>query len=203
MTVRHPKLNVIAKQLRHLADTLDDEGPRAIDRAAVLSTRGFPASASGASVTFAGGGSTSSSTERAAGLVGDDGPATPPKYAGLDERLAKLLRVVYVTCVQIEETVGRVNSHADDSDPVPAGTGPCIACGLFCRPTKDRPSFRRRERLCPADYTAWRRYRTAYPDAQLDEFIHARWQEHNPEGTTDQYLQWRRKMLDAENGTAA
>lgn len=200
--VRHPKPHVIAKQLRRLADTLDDEGAKAITRAALLASRGYPSNTAGSSIAT--GRAETSSTERAAGLPGDkNGNLNPPAYAGLDERLAKLLRVAFVTSVQIEETIGRINSQADDSDPVPAGTGPCIACGLFCRPTKDRPSFRRRERLCPADYTAWYRYRTTYPDSQLDEFIHNRWREHNPEGTTDQYLQWRRKMLDAENGTAA
>lgn len=200
--VRHPKPVIIAKQLRRLADTLDDEGARAIERAAVLAARGYPSTGSGGGQPS--GGSGTSSTERAAGLPGDrNGNLAPPQFAGLDERLAKLLRVSWTTSVQIEETIGRINSHADDSDPVPAGTGSCVACGLFCRPTKERPEFRRRERLCPADYTAWLRYRKAHPDAQQDEYIRTRWMEHNPESTTDQFLQWRRKMLDAENGTAA
>lgn len=201
--VRHPQPSIIAKQLRHLADTLDDEGTRAIQRAAILAARGYPSSTAGTGVN--GGGTSSTSTERAAGVDGDgkdNDPKlnlTPPMFAGLDERLAKLLRLTWSTALSVEEMIGDINSHADDSDPVPVGTGPCMACGLFCRPTGKRPGFRRRAGLCPADHTAWLRWRRQHAESTIDQFIHARWLEHNPDATTDQYLAWRQKMIEAEN----
>ncbi len=193
--IRHPAPSIIAKQLRHLADTLDDEGPRAITRAQVLASRGYPTSTGGMGVN--GGRSDTTSTERAAGLPGNDRGLTPPDYADIDDTLAKLLRVLWDAALRTENTIGSINSHASDDDPVPAGTGWCQACDLLVRPTAKKPDFRLRSGFCPADYHAWRRWRTHYPDCTIDQFIYTRWLQTNPEGTADQYLEWRRQKIEA------
>ena len=197
--VRHPKPSIIARQLRHLADTLDDEGQRALDRAAVLAARGYPSSTSGSGVST--GRSDTSSTERAAGVPGNDKGLTPPLFAGLDEKLAKQLRVVWATALQLAGTIADINSHAPDDDVLPAGTGWCKACDVFVRPTAKKPGFRLRAGLCPSDYHAMRRWRMSCAEAGIDvtvdDYIFARWREDNPEGTTEQYLEWRKAKVNA------
>lgn len=193
--IRHPKLSVIAKQLRHLADTLDDEGAKAITRAAVLAARGYPTSTGGTGVN--GSRSTTSSVERAAGLPGNNHGLTPPPYAGIDERLAKLLRVIWDAAIRTDNTIAEINHHASDDDKIPAGTGHCDACDQFCRPTARNPDFRLRSRLCPTHYHAWRRWRQTNPGCTTDQFAYTVWRQGHPEGTTDQYLEWRRQKINA------
>lgn len=185
MTVHHPHLDVIAKQIRHVADILDDEGHRAVQRAAILAARGYPASTGGGPRSS----DTTSSTERAA--------LDPHPWAALDETLAKHLRVIWHASLRLAETIIQVNSHAPDNDELPPGTGVCKACGLLVRPTAKRPNHRIVTGLCPADYRAWDRWRKQYPACTMDQFLFARWQAVNPDGTTDQYLTWRRKIIDA------
>lgn len=198
--VRHPKPSIIAKQLRHLADTLDDEGDRAVLRASVLAARGYPSSTSGSGIST--GRSDTSSTERAAGLPGNDKGLTPPPFAGLDEALAKQLRVLWATALRVAQTIADIHSHASDDDPIPAGTGYCKACDLFVRPSGKKPGFRLRAGLCPRDYHDCRRWRLACReagiDASVDDYIYARWREDNPEGTTEQYLEWRKSKVDPD-----
>lgn len=194
MTVRHPTPQVLARHLREVASTLDRHGLAAIDRAATLAERGFPAATLGDGT---GGGSTSTSVERALGIVeGDDqrdehGNKKPAsldlghnRWAGIDEALALELRLIWTVGLRIQKTVADVLAQADDADATPAGTGSCTCCGRFCRPTADKPHDRISAGFCPACREAWRRWRRTNT------------------GDRQTFVRYRRAALDAESRAA-
>lgn len=149
-----PDPHALAEHLDRVAALLHNTGPHAVAQAAILAARGWPASTTGSSARSS---DTTSSTERAAGLTGDDGPLTPPAFAGLDERLAGELSALWAAGIKLQTTVAEILSHADDDDPVPAGTGHCARCNRFCRPDHKRPHNRIKAGFCPSCYTAWLR----------------------------------------------
>lgn len=137
----------LARNLRQLADRLDDEGDKAVRRAPVLAARGYPASTNGSE-----GGRSSdptSSTERAA--------LNPGMFDDIDGRLREHMRLCWYMAVKIHANLDVIMSHAPDDDPVPVGTGRCLRCEKFCRPDDKRPHNRIRAGFCPACDTAWRR----------------------------------------------
>lgn len=154
--VAHPKPKVLAQQLRALATLLENDGPQATRVATVLAARGFPAGTMGDG-TGSRGSDPTSSTERAAGVTQDTRPADikQGRHAGVDHRLAKLLRLVWKTGLDIETLVVDLLAHGDDVDLVPAGTGDCACCKRFVRPTAERPHDRLRSGLCDACRKAW------------------------------------------------
>jgi hypothetical protein len=97
---------------------------------------------------------------------------------GIDERLAKHLRVIWASVTEASGLVSLVNSHAPDDDPVPAGTGHCRCCETFCRPDAKNPGNRLRAGLCPPCYESRRR-----------------WQRRNPDGAYMDFVRWRRRQL--------
>lgn len=160
----HPEPYAMAEALRSLADLLDESGKQAIRTAPVLAARGFPTS------TIGDGGSRStegtSSTERGGTqAVPIINPRTnkpyPPselvRFHLIDSRLAAALATAYRGVLLSHVLIAEVVMHADDIDALPAGTGSCLRCGRFCRPTADRPDNRLRSKLCDACRKAWTR----------------------------------------------
>lgn len=193
MTVSHPQYGRIATNLRDFAnvlDTLGEHNRRAAAsgtcrclgcRAEILAARGFPSGTLGAGARSS---DTTSSTERAIGLAaGETTPLVPPdpSFVGIDEKLARHMRLIWAAVTEAAGLVGVVNSHAPDDDPIPAGTGHCECCEKFCRPdgSKD-PDNRLRSGLCPACHQAWLRWRRDKPEAMRPDFI--RWRRQNMEG---------------------
>lgn len=148
MTVRHPDPKVIAAALREAATVIEQHGHQATRLAPELAARGYPVS------TLGDGGSRGSSdhtsTERAA-----LGPGN--RWDAIDDRLAKALRTAWGAATLAQALVADVVAHAQDDDPVPAGTGGCQVCSTVCRPTAKRPNFRLRAGLCPTCYKGWLR----------------------------------------------
>jgi hypothetical protein len=150
--VRQPKPQIIARNLRQVADQLDDTGTQAIRIASLLAARGWPASTTGTD-----GGRNSdctSSTERAA--------LKPGPYDDIDGRLARQLRLLWATSVQLQETFITVLSQASTDDALPLGTGTCLRCDKFVRPDAKRPHNRIQAGYCPACYRKW--WRLGKPD---------------------------------------
>ena len=153
--VRHPKPDVIANNLDHLAATLRRDAGRAIDAASVLAARGWAAG------TLGDGGGRSGATIEA---DGERIPVTSVEAAALhhdrwsdvDQRLAKLLRILWATTVQLETTIADVLAHADDADELPAASGTCQACGKVVRSDGRRPEYLRAG-LCDACRKHWQR----------------------------------------------
>ena len=150
----HPTPAVLANHGRDVAQRIRDHGPQTILRAAVLAARGLPSNT-------AGNGSRSSdptsSTERAAGLSGDDGDPTPPdsEWLGIDATLAQLHRDWWRIGVQLLATYDRIQSQGGDDDEIPAGTGSCRRCDTFWRPTAEKPNDRIRSSYGPCCYFKW------------------------------------------------
>jgi hypothetical protein len=149
--VAHPRPvqpRIVARNLRQLADQLDDAGPRAIRQAALLAARGWPVSTTGN-----GDGSRSSdetsSTERSA--------INPGPFDDIDKRLARQLVLLDSAARLTFGTINTVLSQAEDDDPVPAGTGSCLRCDKFVRPDGRRPNNRIQSGFCPACYRRWAR----------------------------------------------
>lgn len=172
--MRHPGIAVVAAQLRALGETLDRYPPHdrraALNglcgclecKAKLLASRGLPASTLGGS----GGRSsdTTSSTERNAGLTGPDGDLTPPRFAGVDEKLAELVAVLHLSAGELSSMARTISAHASDEDAVRPGQGPCgDGCGHVCKPWKD-PEDRLRSNLAPKCYRAWLRWRAEYTE---------------------------------------
>lgn len=160
---RHPTPQVLARQLRHLADTLEHNGTAAIRAASILAARGYPAGTLGD-----GGASNGASILVVDEETGPDGelvPCTSTEAAALnhdrwndaDRRLARLLRLVWSTSVQTESLAADLLAHAQDVDELPAGTGSCEACTKVCRPTVKNPDNRLRSGLCDACRKHWAR----------------------------------------------
>jgi hypothetical protein len=140
-------MNDLVRQLRQLADRLDDQGERAMVRAVVLAARGWPVSTNGTD-----GGRSSdptSSTERAA--------LNPGPFDGIDYRMRTQMSTLWTGIIFLHGSLDVVMAHAPDDDPVPVGTGRCLRCDKFCRPDNKQPHNRIRAGFCPACDTAWRR----------------------------------------------
>jgi len=144
--IRHPAPSVLAKNLRQVADRLDDQGNRAIRQAIVLAARGWPATTNGID-----GGRTAdptSSTERAA--------LNPGPYDDIDNRLARQLQAAWHCCLELHASIDMILAHANDDDPIPPGTGICAVegCDHVCNPRK-KPDDRLRSGYCPKHYKRW------------------------------------------------
>lgn len=192
MTVSHPPYRRIAGNLRDFANVLDALGEHnrraaAVGnchclgcRAEILAARGFPTGTLGSGARSS---DTTSSTERAVGLGGGGEVLSPPDpvFVGIDQKLAKHMRLIWAAVTEASGLVGVVNSHAPDDDPIPAGTGHCECCERFCRPdgAKD-PDNRLRGGFCPACWRSWLRWRTRSPDALRTDFM--RWRRQNMNG---------------------
>lgn len=168
--VRHPQPSVIKAELERLIRFLDTYAHH--DRLAAkkacctcvmclaerLASRGYPTNTAGGIR----GSDSTSSTERAAGVLSETTQLAPPPFAGIDEDVAKLMRIVFRAAVNIQSTGIRVMSHGTDDDPVPAGTGSCQCCTKFCRPDADHPDNRIKAGYCDS---CWRRWvRQGKPD---------------------------------------
>lgn len=151
--IHHPQPPIIARNLRQLADQLDDTGQRAIYQAAVLATRGWPHTTTLDNNSSRSSDSTSS-TERSA--------LEPGPYDNIDNRLARQLRLMWAATMQLQATLITILSQASDDDPVPAGTGKCLRCNKFVRPDGKRPHNRIQAGWCPACYRRW--IRAGRPD---------------------------------------
>lgn len=149
----------LARNLRQLADRLEDEGDKALWRAQTYAARGYPTATIGAD-----GGRTSTtntSTERAA--------LDPDPFAGIDERFTKQLVVLGAVTMRIHDVLDVIMTHADDHDPIPPGSGPCLVhqCQHICNPKKNS-NDRLRAGLCPAHY---KRLTRMDPRPERDWFI--------------------------------
>lgn len=176
------KPSVLADYLERVAAMLRDRGDAAIDMAHLLASRGYP---SGGSSNGSRSSDPTSSTERAAGLAGDDGDATPDtRWLNVPVELTDDMRKLWYHATRVDGTMSRVLSHATTDDRVPAGTGLCYLVKLceenVCRPTLKNPDNRLRNGLGPACHQAWMRYRKTNPDAIRQD-----------------YLDWRRSTLMA------
>jgi hypothetical protein len=153
----HPSPGNLAEDLRATAQSLYEQGTRAVDMIAVLAARGWAAS------TLGDGGSrgtdATSSPEREA-LVDFHNP-----WVGADVSFAQDLHDLAKLHTKVNNKIAAALRHAQDLDPVPVGTGECQACGRFCRPNKTHPGNRLRAGLCPTDYRAMHR---ANPDSRTD-----------------------------------
>ena len=154
----HPKPKQLARYLRAVATRLEADGTQAVGLAALFASRGFPAGTLGDG-TGARSATTSTSVERHAGVDGDDGPADPaPHFAEADRRLARTLRLLWKTGLDVEEQITELLAHGDDVDELPAGSGNCQCCERFVRPGQTgSDSDRLRAGLCPACNQAWLR----------------------------------------------
>lgn len=180
MTVAHPAPRIIASQLRDLAAQLDQCAPhdrrqadvglcRCLDCAAeLLAARGWPPGTLGSGSRSA---DTTSSTERAAGVNSDTTELVRDEYAILHEDLAKHLRLIWSSAGRLVHLIGTVRSQAPTDDPVPVGTGHCVACTRFCRPDARRPDNRLKAGLCPACWASWMRWRRTHPAGIRSDFI--------------------------------
>jgi hypothetical protein len=191
VTVSHPLYRRIEANLRDFANllaVLPEHDRRAAEvgncrcigcTAEILASRGLP---SGTLGTGARSSDPTSSTERAVGLVGasSDGLTPPdPQFVGIDERLAKHMRIIWHAVTEATGLVGLIKSHASDDDPIPAGTGYCVADETFCRPDDKHPDNRLRSGLCPACHQSW-----------------LRWRVRNPHNTRADFIRWRRQNMD-------
>jgi hypothetical protein len=158
-----PTPTVLARNLRQLADRLDDEGDRAVRRAPILAARGWPTSTNGNE-----GGRSSdptSSTERAA--LNPD-----PRFDDIDGRLREHMRLCWYMAVRIHANLDVILSHAPDDDYVKPGTGVCDRCGLICT-NKTRALKLEGTGLCHACDEGLRRYRRKYPNTTRSDYLTA------------------------------
>ena len=149
---RHPPPKAITESTRDVSDTLRTHGGRAVELSHVLAARGYAAS------TLGDGGSRgtdgTSSTERAATKDFHD------RWKNADRALAQALAEFDRWAKHANHLILDLIHHAQDLDPIPAGTGECQACGRFCRPDATRPGNRLRSGFCPTDYRAMLRSST-------------------------------------------
>jgi hypothetical protein len=146
--INHPRPAVLARNLRQLADRLDDEGDRAMRQAPILAARGWPTTTNGTD-----GGRSSdptSSTERAA--------LKPGPFDGIDEQLAQQLNLTGHVVNRIHDSLDIILTHASDDDPIRPGSGPCRvdACHHICNPAKNQDD-RLRSKYCPSCYKRYLR----------------------------------------------
>lgn len=154
---RHPGIPAIVEADQNRAQWMVTDGDRLLEYASLLASQGY------ANSTLGDGGSrgtdSTSSTERTA--LRDH----PGRWVGVDAELASRLRDYHLAGAALDALHADVLHHAADLDPVPAGTGECLACGRFCRPSKDKPGNRLRSGLCPTHHRAW--CRAGRPDRGL------------------------------------
>lgn len=150
----HPTPKVLAEHLRQVAKMLDEQGILAIDLASALAARGLPSNTLGDGSRSA---DDTSSTERAAG-ANQDG-RRDDRWDDADLHLAKLLRLIWKVGLDVETQISRLIAHGSTIDQLPAGTGNCVCCGNFVRPTAKRPDHRLRSGFCPPCHRAWLRWR--------------------------------------------
>lgn len=158
---RHPTPKVLAGHLRDVADALEIHGRAALDLAPVLAARGWPSGTAGGGVS--GGGASirvlnEDGDEELVPVTSTEAAAMhEDRWADADRELAARLRALFTAAARAHQFVADLAAHADDADPLPAGTGECQACGRFVRPTKARPDDRLRSGLCDRDRQAWKR----------------------------------------------
>lgn len=163
-----PSPVVLARQLRQLAQVLDDHGARAVAMAPVLAARGFPASTLGA--PGGRGSSELTSTEAAA-----DRPAP---FDGVDRDLTRWLVLAYQVAVYGQDLVTRITAHAapdaehEGRATGSAGAGHCLACERWVPGTHED---RLRSGWCDACRKSWERYRASRPSA--DRMSFQRWRQ--------------------------
>lgn len=151
----HPRPKQLARYLREVAKLLENDGGRAVDLAALFAAAGWPAGTNGDGTGIRAS-SESTSVERAAGV--DQDTPKPARFAGADRRLARTLRLLWKTGLDIEEQVAVLLAHGDDVDELPAGSGSCDCCSRYCRPgVTGSEHDRLRAGLCPACRSAWDR----------------------------------------------
>jgi hypothetical protein len=153
--IRHPQPPVLARNLRQLADQLDDTGPRAIRMAHLLAARGWPHSTTGTDGSR--NSDQTSSTERSA--------LQPGPFNDIDNRLTRQLHLLDSAARLTFATLNTILTCAVDDDPVPAGTGTCLRCDKLVRPDNKRPHNRIRSGLCPACWKRW--IRAGRPDRSI------------------------------------
>lgn len=156
-----PTPTTLARNLRQLADRLDDEGERAVRRAPVLAARGYPTSTNGSE-----GGRSSdptSSTERAA--------LNPGMFDDIDGRLREHMRLCWYMAVKIHANLDVILHHAPDDDPIPFGQGVCDRCGLICKGGADSPRIHKNQ-LCHACNEAFRRWKRKHSGTKMDFLVH-------------------------------
>jgi len=170
--VSHPTPSVMANHAEDVAKRVRKDGHQVIRRATVLAARGLPNNTAGSGSR---GSDSTSPTERAVGLSGDDGNATPPdaEWHDVDADLARLHRNWWALGTQILAMYDRIQSHASDNDVIPAGAGPCACgCSKTCDPRKD-PEDRLKSTLHPTCYRRYHRWRSTNPNTRLSDFIDA------------------------------
>lgn len=159
MTIRHPSPKQLAKHLSQAKKLLDDKGGLALDRAELLASRGYPSSTNGNGSRSS---DPTSSTERAVGLSGDDGDASPPdrEWIGFDDRLRNRMQAVEQALLDLEGDIAKALAHDNDADPLPPGTGYC-ACGCehYCSPKQNGDEDRLKNLLAPKCHRAFLRWR--------------------------------------------
>ena len=167
----HPPPKELAKQLRALANMLDNNGGHALELADALAARGYPSATGGSGSRSA---STTTSVERAAGFTNDeeddendkrDITRKPTRWDHANADLDRILNLLARTAHKTEAYLDDLFAHASDEDWLPAGSGNCICCGNFTRPDFKHPERRLRSGYCPPCHFAWLRWRQHnYPD---------------------------------------
>lgn len=152
----HPPVNVLASDLRELADLLEREGDDAKGMASTLAARGWGSATMG------------DGRRGAAALTKPEAEASkswPKKqggtrWFGADVVYAQLLADVGRTVLRAHSYTDDLMAHASDDDRTVTGSGECRACAAFCDPSK-KPGNRLVKSMCPTCYRAWRRYELA------------------------------------------
>lgn len=156
----HPDPVALAADLERLAKNLRTYGTRRLDLARQLAAVGYPSSTLGS-----GGGRSSdstSTTERAAGI--DHDRPHPNRWAQVDVVYATRLADLARSARAFDQVDALVAQHASDVDPIPAGSGECLACDRVVRHDPVcRPDWRLRSGLCPTDRKAWQRAGSPHP----------------------------------------
>ena len=167
--VTHPTPSVIADAAETVAKRVRRDGTQTIRQASVLAARGLRAATGGIAAS-----DPTTPVERAVGLAGDGNDNDPPfnltpadrDLHGIDAELARLHRQWWAIGDQLEALYDRIQSHATDDDPIPAGTGSCRRCNQFWRPTADKPEDRIKSGYgAPCCYMKW--VRAGRPDKTL------------------------------------
>lgn len=143
MTIAPKKL---AQHLRQVAARLDLVGADALRLAPQLEARGWPTTTLGDGPR----GTTNSSSTETAALKG------PGPYENATINLNARLHYTWLVSTRLDELLEQLTAHADTTDPLPAGSGSCEACGHVCRPDMKKGD-RIRSGFCPACYRAWLR----------------------------------------------
>lgn len=173
MSAPHPAK--LARQLRQLAQALDDHGERAVELASVLAARGFPASTLGAP----GGRGTAELTSTEAAADRRD------PFANVDRDLDRWLDLAFRVTAHGQDLITRITTHAGlDTEHQgratgSAGAGHCLACERWVPGTHDD---RLRAGFCNACRVSWQG-----------------WRNRNPFGDRQAFIRWRQARAAAED----